>query len=401
MTKKSASYALMGIVSLVVVMFGPSVCAQESHGFRFNNLTISPYVNLEANFDSNVDIDTREYDDWYLTINPGVDLTYTGNDWGLSGNFWYSYDKYQQYGDLDASSYGERLKGYWQSPKGWNLVMGQSYMKKGKSSDDSILNGGRGIWRERDYLDFQGALSYQISERMGVTLSGQYSDLNYKNDSDKYGKLYGWEEWSVGLQLAHKLTEKSNFLVSGTYQEYESDGAQGQGFKRGSEGYSVMAGVGSRATERITYRLMTGASWFDYGDQGNTVGWTYSIDANWLINSKWAATVAGSSYFQPSETEANQSMQVYTISTGVTYRPFQKLSLRGDIAYRQENDEYGRAGYNVKMEDDIWSVRFRADYQLQQYVSVYAGIEYTDWQSDRKEFEYDRIFGTIGVKLRY
>ena len=399
MTRKSSSYASMGIVSLIAVMLGTSVCAQESHGIRFNNLTISPYVNLEANFDSNVDIDTQGYDDWYLTINPGVDLTYTGNDWGLSGNLWYSYDKYQQYDVLDEPRYGEKLTGHWASPKGLSLVVGQSYMKS--KSNDSILDGGRGIWRERDYLDFQGALSYQIGERMGLTLSGQYSDLNYKNDSNKYGKLYGWEEWSVGLQLARKLTEKSNFLVSGTYQEYESEGAQGNGFKRGSEGYSLMAGVGSRATERINYRLMTGANWFDYGNQGNTVGWTYSIDVNWLINNKWSATVVGSSYFQPSETEANQSMQVYTISSGVTYRPFQKLSLHGDIAYRQENDEYGRTGYGVKMEDDIWSARFRANYQLQQYVSVYAGIEYTDWQSDRKEFEYDRFLGTVGVKLRY
>ena len=399
MTTRNSRYVLASVVSLVSAMLGTAVYAADEYGFRFNNLTISPYVNLEANFDSNVDIDTNQYDDWYLTVNPGVDLTYTGNNWGLSGNLWYSYDKYQQYDVLDEPRYGESLKGYWVSPKGWNFVLGQSYLKS--KSNDSILDGGRGIWRERDYLDFQGALSYQMSERTGATLSGQYSELNYKNDNTKYGRLYGWQEWSVGLQLARKLTEKSNLLLSGTHQEYEADNAQGAGWKNKSEGYSLMAGLGSRATERITYRALTGASLFSYGDQGNVVGWTYSLDANWVINDKWAATVVGSSYFQPSETEANQSMQVYTISSGVTYRPFRKLTLYGDIAYRQEKDEYERAGFGEKMQDDIWSARFRADYRLQRYVSIYAGLEYSDWTSDRKEYEYDRILGTIGVKLRY
>lgn len=399
MTTKSSAHALMGVVSAFGISFGVHAQQPASHGFKLNNLTISPYVNFEVTYDSNVDLNTYEYDDWYLTINPGVDLTYTGNDWGLSGNLWYSYDKYHQYDELDEPRYGESLKGYWESPKGWRFVAGQSYMKS--KSNDSILDGGRGIWRERDYFDLQGALSYQVSERTGVTLSGHYSDLNYKNDISKYGSLYGWDEWSVGLEYSRKLTQKSNFLLTGTYQEYESEGAKGGRWKRGSEGFSLMAGLGSRATERITYRAVTGASWFDYGEQGNIVGWTYRLDMNWLINSKWAMTVAGSSYFQPSETEVNQSMQVYTISSGVTYRPVRKLTLRGDVAYRREADEYERAGQSAKMVDNVLSARFRATYHLQQYVSVYAGLEYTDWESDAKYYEYDRILGTLGLNLRY
>ena len=397
MGTKRFSYVMAGVTGMFFVVFG--AYAQQPQGFKFNNLTVSPYVNLEANYDSNVNLTKRELDDWYLTINPGVDLTYKGNDWGLSGNFWYSYDKYMEYDELDEPRYGESLKGFWASPKGWRLVVGESYMKS--KSNDSILDGGNGIWRERDYFDLQGALSYQVSERIGVTLSGQYSDLNYKNNNEKYAPLYGWSEWSAGLEVAHKLTEKSDFLLSGTYQEYESDGAKGARWKSGSSGFSLMAGLASRATERITYRVLTGASWFDYGAQGNTVGWRYSLDVNWMINDKWAVTAVGSSYFQPSETEVNQSMEVYTISGGATYRPFRRLTLRGDIAGRREADGYLRAGYNEKMVDYVLSARFRATYQLQQYVAIYAGLEYADWQSDEKAHEYDRILGTVGLNLRY
>jgi hypothetical protein len=398
MATRTVPNAVAGVVFLSVVAFGLSGGAQEAHGFKFNNLTVSPYVNLEYNYDSNVNLDRNEYDDSYLTVNPGVDLTYTGNDWGLSGNAWYGYDKYLDYDELDEPRYGESLKFYTESAKGWRLVLGESYMKS--KSNDSLLDGGRGIWRERDIFELSGALSYQVSEKTGVTLTGLYSDLNYKNDNDMYGELYGWQEWSVGLELAHRLTEKSNFLVNGGYQEYESDGARG--IESESTGYSLMAGFGSRATERISYRALTGASWFDYANGDQLTGWTYSLDANWLINRKWAASVAGSSYFQPSETEVNQAMQVYTISGGLTYRPFRRFTARMDLGYRREENEYSRdvAGLSDKT-DDILSVRFRADYQLQRYVSLYGALEYQDWQSDDGIREYDRFLGTLGVKFRY
>lgn len=396
---KSAPYVLMSGCVFIGMSFGSVGFAKEDMGIRIGNLTISPYVNLEANYDSNVDLDTHEYDDWYFTINPGVDVTYEGNDWGVRGNVWYAYDKYKDYEELDEPRYGFRLSEYWESPKGWRAVFGQSWMES--KSSDSILDGGRGIWRERSQWDITGALSYQMSEKTGVTLSGQYSDLNYKNDGDKYGHLYGWNEWSVGLELARKLTEKSNLLLAGNYQEYSQNNTTGSKYDNDSTGYSLMAGLGSRATERITYRLLTGASWFDYGEEGTTAGWTYSVDGNWLISRKWAATIAGSSYFQPSETEQNQAMQAYTMSVGLTYRPITRLTIRGDVGYRREDDEYKRTGYKRKMTDHIYSARLRADYQFVKHASVYAGIEYSDWESDEKAHEYDRILGTVGLRLRY
>ncbi len=396
MATRSVPTVWMGIGVLSVLLLGFTGFAQETRGLKFNNLTVSPYVNVEYNYDSNVDLDKREYDDSYLTVNPGVDLSYTGNDWGLKGNAWYGYDKYLEYGQLDEPRYGQSLSVYKESAKGWRLVLGESYMKS--RENDSLIDGGRGIWRDRDIFELTGALSYQMSERTGVTLSGQYSDLNYKNDGDMYGQLYGWQEWSAGLELSRKLTEKSNLIASGTYQEYESNGAKG--ISSQSTGYSLMGGFGSRATERISYRVLTGASWFDYADGDQLTGWTYSLDANWLINKKWAATIAGSSYFQPCEREMNQAMQVYTLSGGLTYRPTRKLTTRMDLAYRREENEYARVGLG-SVTDDIFSVRVRADYQLMRYVSVYGGVEYEDWKSDDDNQEFDRFLGTLGLNFRY
>ena len=392
--------------------------AQENQptGFKFNNLTVSPFVNLDYAYDSNVDYDKESLGDSILEVNPGVDLAYKGNDWGLTANSWFSYNKYINYTTLDALRYGDHVNFYKETAGGWRLVLGQSYLKS--SQNDSIIDGGRGLWRNRDELGFNGALSYQASQKTSVTLTGMYNDLNYINDPAntpvprrKYASdLYGWSEWALGLELAHKITEKSNLLLNGGYQNYISDGANG--ISSASTGYSLMAGFGSSATQKISYHALTGFTMFDYagGDQlvagtgggGNQmVGWTYTLDSSWVINKKLVATVAGSSYFQPSETQQNQAEQVYALSSGLTYRPTPKLSTRFDLAFRREVSQFNTKTM-VASTLDLYSARARADYQLTHRVSLYAGLEYQTQMSAEDPFAaFDRIYGTLGVNLKY
>ena len=405
------SYGTKFSVSLVIgVLSGSLLLAQDtSRGFKYNNLTVSPYVNLEYRYDSNVNLDQggrsssnqKEESDTILMVNPGVDLTYTGNEWGLAGNAWYSYDYYTDMDRLNADRYGEKLNFYRESAKGWRFIVQQSYIKS--SQNDSIIDGGNGLWRDREQFDLSSAVSYQLSEKTGLTLSGMYMDLSYNNDANKYDPLYGWTEYSLGLEMARKLTEKSNLLVSGSYQEYISARANGvgpQGSSANSTGYTLQAGLGSRATERITYRVLTGMSMFDYAGGEQLTGWTYSLDANWVINKKLVASVAGSSYYQPSESEANQAMQVYALSTGLSYHPMRKLTTRLDVAVRREEEQITN-GKIAPTTDDLYSIRARADYQLQRYVTLYGGLEYEDRMSDNPINEYDRYRGSIGLSFRY
>jgi len=393
---------MVAIASLAVVVCPVYVQAgdDQQQGFKFNNLNVSPFVNLEYTYDSNVDYDKNDYDDNIFRINPGVDLSYVGNEWGLSANGWYAYDWYSEYDILNASRYGDSIEFYRETASGWRLILGQRYLKS--NQDDSMLEGGRGLWRKRSEWALNGALSYELSERTTVTLNGMYSKLTYDEDSSQYAPLYGWEEWTGGLELARKLTEKSNLLLNGSYQNYVSDGATG-GTSSQSTGYSLMAGFGSRATKKISYRALTGMSWFDYADGDQMSGWTYSLDSSWAINRKWAWSVAASSYFQPSEREQNQAMEVYTFSSGVSYQPMRKLTTRFDLAYRREENQYasGLAPQLGSITEDRFEARLRADYKLNRYASVFCGLEYMQQLSDDSTYEFDRYRGTLGMSLRY
>ncbi len=384
-----------GLAGLAQITF-----AEEETGFRHNNLSISPYVNLEYTYDSNVNYSQgNEADDHIFSVNPGVDLNYKGNDWGVNANAWYNHDYYHENDRLDEDSYGESVDFYWESPRGLAFLLGQSFVQSSQS-DSLTSDNGNGLWRDRNQFDVTAALSYQFSEKTSATINGMYSDMWYDNNQDEYGSLYGWSEYSVGLQLARQMTAKTDFLVSGSYQEYESDGAQG-GVSSSSTGYSLMAGVGSRATERIKYSLQAGASWFDYAEGEQLVGFVYDANLSWLISRKWALSFTGSSNFQPSEREANQANQVYALSSGLTYKTTRRLTTSLDLAFRREENQIDTATSEDGSADDRYSARLMARYKLRKYVNLYAGLEYEEQISDESVNEFDRYRATMGVNLRY
>jgi hypothetical protein len=367
-------------------------------------LSVSPYVNLEYTYDSNVNYsDGDEEGDHMISINPGIDLNYKGNDWGLNGNVWYRRSMYHENDRLDKDSFGENMDFFWESPKGLSILLGESWTLSDQSDSLTSDSGGQGLWRGRNQFDITAAVAYNLSEKTSVTLHGMYSDMWYDNDQDEYGALYGWSEVSVGLGLSRQLTAKSNFLLNGSYQEYTSDGAQG-GVSSDSTGYTTMAGFGSRATERIKYNLLAGVSMFDYAGGDEMQSFVYNANVSWKISHKLSATFAGSSQYQPSEREANQATQNYTATVGLSHQTTRRLTTSVDLAYRREENEYDYDyGNGVKSSehDDRYSVRLMARYKLRKYVSLYAGVESEYQKSQEETDEFDRYRGTLGVNLRY
>ncbi|MDA3923172.1 MAG: outer membrane beta-barrel protein [Kiritimatiellae bacterium] len=388
-----------------IVMLAQLSYAEEENGFRYNNLNVSPYVNLAYIYDTNVDYTANdEEDDHMFRVNPGVDLRYTGNDWGINATAFYSYDRYKDNERLNKPSYGENIDLYWESPRGLSFLLSQNYVNA--SQNDSITtDSGNGLWRDRNQFDITGALAYKVSEKTSVALTGQYSDMWYDNDPNAYRPLYGWTEASVGLELARQITAKSDLLLNGSYQQYESDGAQSTvaspvAPNSSSTGYSLMGGFGSRATERIDYRVLAGASAFNYAESDMLIGFTYDASLRWVLSRKFTLALAGASYFQPSERTANQATQAYSASIGLTYLTSRRLTTSLDLAYRREENEYQTVPVDSAV-TDRYSVRLMARYKLRKNVSLYTSLEYEEQAADNDEDEFDRFRGTLGVNLRY
>ena len=398
--------------SVIPALFAGESVADKPQGFRFFNqhLTIKPYVALSYTYDSNVDTTRHAESDSIFCIQPGADFEWKGERWALVGSLWYRRNAYCEYAnEMGENSWGESLAYKWttskQNERGWSLVLAEKYRYTDQS--DALGSGdGRGIWRDREALDVSGVIQRRFTERLHAEVMAQYNWLDYKNDTGKYAPLYGWSEWSVGAQAGYAASKWTDFLVAGGYSHYTQKKGRGyRNYSNDSQVWTIQAGLGTHATEKITYRALMGVSWLEYGGHANAdCGWTYSLDANWKITRQLQVSALGKSYYQPSERTVGQAIKVYSLSGGLSYLTLgDKMTLTANVAWRYEdtcyNDRY--LGYGNNFDETILSFRFGADYVINRWMSVFAAFTWEEEWCDVKTYGYDRFRGTIGMRFHY
>ena len=171
-----------------------------------------------------------------------------------------------------------------------------------------------------------------------------------------------------------------------------------------SDSYSIQAGLGTRATERISYRALMGASWLDYGNSTDC-GWTYTLSANWRIHRQVQLSLLGSSYYEPSDEYVGQARKVYTLSGGISYLTLgDRLRLSGNLAWRFDETVYSDAIYTSRYNYDRShiSARLAADYLLNRWTSIFAQLIWdNESASSNSNLDYDRFRGVLGVRFHY
>lgn len=387
-------------------------------GFRFFNqhLTIKPYVSLSYTYDSNVDADSTEADDSIFAVNPAVDFEWHGAKWMLAGNVWYRHRYFCEYNDqMGEDSYGESLQYRYSSSasnsKGWSLMLSERYAFINQSDDLDSRGAGRGIWRDRQTLDVAGVIERRFTERWHMDIQGQYSWLDYDNQTGRYYPLFGWSQYSAGAQFGYAASKWTDLLVAAGYSLYNqdidnNDIATYRNYNDESDSYSIQAGLGTRATERISYRALMGASWFNYGGNSQSdCGWTYTLSANWRIHRQVQLSLLGSSYYEPSDQYVGQARKVYNLSGGISYLTLgDRLKLSGNIAWRFDETCYSDEVYSSRYNYDRThiSARLAADYLLNRWTSVFAHLIWDNESTDTNNYyDYDRVRGVFGVRFHY
>ena len=410
MNKHLTGLAIATFTVIPALTAGESV-ADKPQGFRFFNqhLTIKPYVSLSYTYDSNIDTTRHAESDSIFCVQPGADFDWKGDNWALVGSLWYRRNAYCEYAnEMGDNSWGESLAYKWttskQNERGWSLVLAEKYRYTDQS--DSLTSGGRGIWRDREALDISGVLQRRFTERLHAELLGQYNWLDYKNDTGKYAPLYGWSQYAVGLEAGYAVSKWTDLLIAGGYSHYTQKKGHGyRDYSNESQVWTVQAGIGTHATEKITYRALMGVSSLSYGGHDNAdCGWTYSLDANWRITRQLQLSALGKSYYQPSERTRGQAIKVYSLSGGFSYLTMgDKMNLTANVAWRYEdtcyNDRY--LGYGNDFDEQILSFRLGANYTINRWMSVFADVTWEEEWCDVRAYGYDRFRGTIGMRFHY
>lgn len=401
---------------------------QEQKGFRFINdrLTFSPYVALSYTYDSNVDSSKHSKSGSQWVVNPGVEASYKDDNWQVDGQVWYQYHAYNRYtSQLNSSSYGEKLSLDWQNAKageaGWIVKFSERFEQIAQDDDMSNHNG-RGIGRDRKQFRFDSLIERRVNEHLHAGVYANYYLLDYDNNVDKYAWLYGWKRLAVGGQAGYVVNSWLDVIVAADYQWYWQDNdfdyegtygsdvsRRGKAVRGDSRGWSVMGGVQTHATEKLSYRVLAGWSRFEYGDGVDDIdGWTYQLSAKWQIDNENTTSVMllGSSYYQPSEREYGSALKVYTLSAGLAKGIVRdKLYFTADLAYRKETHEYTEYKQD-DYDEDIITARIGLRYKLNRMAHIFGRVEYQTEETSSggprsHEYDYDRLRGTVGVRFSY
>lgn len=390
-------------------------------GFKIGDrLTLKPYVSLSYTYDSNVDSTKHSKSGSNWSVNPGLALQYAGDNWGLQGQAWYQYHAYNHYSSqLNQSSYGERLLFNWRNSrpdeKGWTVKINERFQQIAQD-DDMSNHKGRGVGRDRKEFSAEGIIERRLNRNIHLALTGSYYYLDYDNDVKKYAPMYGWQRATVGGEVGYMASNWTDFVIAADYMWFDQDNNKFRSSsyysnydRRGnkkidgdSTGWSIMGGIATRATERLDYRLLGGYSRFEYGDGAKDLGgFTYQASARWKIEDRTSLMLLGSSYYQPSETAYGSARKIYTFSAGLA-QSFVRGKLTGslDAAYRKECTEYSQYDAD-NYDEDIWTGRVGLNYHLNRFFTFFARLEYQFTDSDRRQYEYDRWRGTVGVRISY
>lgn len=419
---------LMSITSALAMLASAGTLDREP-GIKILNerMTLLPYVALSYTYDTNVDCTKAAKSGSQWVINPGMELKYEDDNWLVDAVAWYKYHAYNNYSSqLNSSSFGERLKWQWTNAsnggRGWTILFSEQFEQIAQDDNLSSL-GGRGMNRDRKQFQAEGVINRRINQWWHGALRSDYYLLDYDNNVSEYAWLYGWSRLQLGLEGGCTLSKWTDLIISANYQWYwhddDVDNRQDQediyGSRRGryvrgdSKGWSVMGGIATHMTEKLSYRLLAGWSHFEYGGGvSNLDGWTYQGSADWQIDAAntFHVMAIASSYYQPSEREFGSALLVHNASFGIA-KSFvkNKLKAAADVAFRRETHEYTEYeadNYN----ENIWTARLTLSYRINRLLTVYGRVEYQTEESDGyyvrgNIYDYDRWRATIGLRMTW
>ena len=413
MNAKLFAFATTLVVSASVLTASADVI-DRPNGFKIGErMTLRPYVSLSYTYDSNVDSAKHGKDGSTWVVNPGLGAEYKGENWEIAGRAWYRYHAYNRYSSqLNESSFGESLTFKWAdslpNERGWSVLLSESFTQIAQDDDMSNYSG-RGLGRDRKTFQTAGIIERRINERLHAALEASYYLLDYDNDVKKYAPLYGWKRALVGGEAGYAASKWTDIIIAANYGWYWQDNIPTNvRYSDESRGWSVMGGIGTRATERIEYRILTGWSRFEYadGDAKDINGWTYQVSGKWKISDRWNMMLLAASYYQPDERETCAAIRVDSISWGLAHSMVRgKLNATLDLNYRREKHDY-TVSRDYSYDDDIITARLGLNYTLNRFLQLFGRIEYQTLMCDGgnvrgHNYDYDRFRGTVGMRLTY
>ena len=437
------------LVAIGLVAAVGRAAVEDEGGIWLGPVNLSPTLNIGVFYESNPDevnenrkelmeaADENRYDATEgFNIQPGLNLLLPGNQWKLSGRLVYTYEDDNTDYSRSPEDWRETLKFDGETDGGTSWALGQSAQQLSYQQYDEFSQD------DRFGFGVDGMLGRQITDKSGLSVGAGYRLVDYEDDY-----LYDSDNQVYSLTFKHQLSEKTDGLLSLAYgingadfDEVGSDIHPETGPRRrldvdikDATSYTASLGLGSRATEKISYRALIGMTAYDdfeydYGeavdsldrgqeldnDKDTRYSVSYSLGLAWTPTDRFSLNLSGNSGYEPSEDVRNNSLLAYSLVGSASYRFFRRVMLSGGVAYRYEDylrnveeDEVDlftgtdAEGQGQSRQDDQVNLFAGLTFGLTRYASFYVNGLYTVTDSTIDDFDYDRYRISAGVALQY
>ena len=387
----------------VFITFALAVSAEPGQGIHYGSWTISPYVDMSATYDSNVNQSRSDVKgDVFGDATLGLRVGYSSYQLEFNGLGFLSGRKYADVTENDFTAGGDLLRLKYGNRDQIAIEVDQTYRhitdidRYGSEaavagvSPDSVLD--VSARSQRDIMQAGISAGRNLTDKLELDAGYRFDDVNYDQSA-----LADLRNHIGQIEAAYKITDKSAGLltVKGAVQENRRTDDS-------ANYYAARLGMRTRSTDKLTFKGSAGVQHYSPPSGDSETGFNFDLVGSWVATERIGVEAGGRNGSQMSSLYANNGSDYQIFWLGATYRINPSVSTTLSGAYRIDDymNPVESAGGMVDRKDKGFAARVRADYQAPaKFLKVYGEASYEDASSNIEGYSDTRV--AIGAILSY
>ena len=373
----------------VLSSLGIVIPAVSTHGaiqFARGELAFTGTARVES--DSNIFSNNTEQSDTIWTFGPGARFARQAGLTTLNIGAGYNIIRFSDVTTEDSEDPFANLNlSYIPSPK-TSLGVTVNYQRNTRA-DETVL-----ARVESDDFSFNSSFSHMYSDKLGYRINGSLAQRDQLN-----ANYSSTDVITLGLDSLYEYSPKL-FAVGGfTYGTNRSSGTPGNRVAADGDDFGVSVGFEGEISPKITGQIRMGYNWRSFDDPtiGEDSGYTMDTNINWSAGAGVSVNLFASRGF--SITPSDQSLVLRQVGLTVNGEFLTKGSISGSFSH--ERSEYSDSGVIIARGDNAIVFAGRLGWELSDYASVEAGVNYRSNSSGLELANYQRLGWSLAAQFTY
>lgn len=383
MNSRAGSKSIMGIAT--IVWAGALVCvmAGPGEGIKVGDTTLSPYLDVQGAYDSNVQVtDKNAQDDVLFVETVGLDVSRMTDKVKLSGKAWVAPAQYVDLSEEDHTDFGAKVAGLLGTREMVEADLGAEY-KQLEQLDYSTKS-----IEERKMTDLRAGVGRSLTDKLEGDIAGTYSSTDYTSED-----LLDWSEAAMSVEMGHAMTAKTAATITGRLA------SQDKTLDSNATLGSVLVGVKSRRTDKLSANAGVGFRSCDYGDDTMN-GFSFKVGGTWKATPMMTVRATAGDETLPATQDLNNERVVTTVNAAVDYKIATDYTATVNGTYR--NEKYDKLVNGQTKKSDSIGGSARLTYQAPvKFLQLYGEVNTENYNSSINGNDFTKTMVLAGATVRY